>query len=214
MRTATPNVSHVAVAALEAAGLVDGVVTQNVDGLHTAAGSRAVVDLHGRLDRVVCLDCGHALDRETHGRRLSDANPGFAERATAGAGTHRPDGDVILPDDVVAEFTLVDCERCGGALKPDVVFFGEHVPRERFARALGMLDEARSLLVLGSSLRVGSGFRFVTAAKRRGLPVAIVNRGVTRGDAHADLKLDAWLADVVPPLAEALGGVRVATDAG
>lgn len=203
---AEPNASHRAVARLEAAGLVDGVVTQNVDGLHAAAGSREVVDLHGRLDTVVCLDCGGRSPRLEVGARLDAANPGFAAAVDAARGADRPDGDVVLPDEVVAEFRVVACDGCDGPLKPDVVFFGEHVPRERFARALGLLDAARALLVLGSSLQVGSGFRFVTAARRRGTPVAIVNRGRTRGDGHADLKLDAWLADVVPPLADALAG--------
>jgi NAD-dependent SIR2 family protein deacetylase len=209
---ARPNASHRAVAALERAGFVHGVVTQNVDGLHRAAGSERVIDLHGRLDTVVCLSCGERRPRVEVGLRLAALNPGFADAvaaATAGADVHvpeRPDGDVDLPDDLVAGFRIVDCRACGGTLKPDVVYFGEHVPRDRFARALAWLDEARTLLVLGSSLVVGSGFRFVTAARRRGAEVVIVNRGWTRGDRHADLKVDASLAHVLVPLACEVAG--------
>jgi NAD-dependent SIR2 family protein deacetylase len=205
--TARPNASHEAVAALEAAGRVAGVVTQNVDGLHSAAGTRAVTDLHGRLDTVVCLDCGLRRSRFEVALRLDAVNPGFrAEFADAG-GVMRPDGDVILSEDRVARFKVVACRRCRGVLKPDVVFFGEQVPRERFQRALSILDHAAAVVVLGSSLSVGSGYRFVTAAARRGLPVAIVNRGPTRGDRHATVKVDAALADVLVPLA---GGVTAA----
>jgi NAD-dependent SIR2 family protein deacetylase len=202
---ARPNVSHDAVAALEHAGLVRRVVTQNVDGLHSAAGNRDVIDLHGRLDTVVCLDCGVRRPRIELAMRLDVVNPGFGARATGGArhgaGALRPDGDVVLGDDATAAFRVVSCRRCGGVLKPDVVFFGEQVPRARFRGALDELDRARALLVLGSSLTVGSGYRFVTAARRRGLPVAIVTRGVTRGDAHATVRVDAGLA-------EALTGLR------
>lgn len=201
---ARPNTSHRAVAALERAGLVPAVVTQNVDGLHTAAGSREVIDLHGRLDTVVCLGCGARRPRLELGLRLDVLNPGFRAAVAGGAGSVRPDGDVVLSDDLVDGFRIVDCRRCGCDLKPDVVFFGEHVPRERFRRALGRLDDASALLVLGSSLTVGSGYRFVTAATRRGMPIAIVNRGVTRGDRHATLKIDGGLADVLVPLAETL----------
>ncbi|MBW3620057.1 MAG: NAD-dependent protein deacetylase [Actinobacteria bacterium] len=200
---ARPNRCHAAVAALDDAGLLTGTVTQNVDGLHTAAGSRDVIDLHGRLDAVVCLDCGDRRPRLEVMLRLDVVNPGFRERHGA-TGALRPDGDVALPDDAVARFRVVSCRRCGGVLKPDVVFFGEHVPRERFARALGLLDRSRGLLVLGSSLVVGSGFRFVTAAARRGLPVAIVNRGATRGDRYAACKLDADLGETLAPLAARL----------
>jgi NAD-dependent SIR2 family protein deacetylase len=197
---ARPNAGHVAVADLQAAGHVRGVVTQNVDRLHTAAGAADVIDLHGRLDTVVCLDCGERRPRLEMGLRLDAVNPGFRTGRMATA-SHRPDGDVVIPDDVVAGFRIVDCRRCGGVLKPDVVFFGEHVPSARFRAALGLLDRSASLLVLGSSLMVGSGFRFVTAAVRRGLPVAIVTRGMTRGDRHADLKVDAPLGEVLPALA-------------
>jgi NAD-dependent SIR2 family protein deacetylase len=189
---AAPNASHLAVSALQQAGLVTGVVTQNVDGLHSAAGSVDVIDLHGRLDTVVCLGCGQRRPRFELAMRLDAVNPGVRDAAVPDA--QRPDGDVTLDERVSREFRVVACRGCEGILKPDVVFFGEAVPRERFARSLARLDDASALLVLGSSLTVGSGYRFVTAARRRGLPVAIVTRGVTRGDPHATLKLDAELA--------------------
>jgi NAD-dependent SIR2 family protein deacetylase len=206
---ARPNVSHVAVARLGHAGLLAGVVTQNVDGLHGAAGSPDVIDLHGRLDVVVCLGCGARRPRLEVGLRLDAMNPGFRQAAVADTAI-RPDGDIVLAEDVVAGFRTVDCRGCGGALKPDVVYFGEHVPRERFRAALDRLEASRALVVLGSSLTVGSGYRFVTAATRRDIPVAIVTRGVTRGDKHATLKLDAPLAEVVPAVtARALTTVEV-----
>ena len=179
-------------------GRLTGVVTQNVDGLHTAAGSREVIDLHGRLDAVVCLQCSRRRPRLELGLRLDAVNPGFRQAAVADTSGHRPDGDVRLDDAAVDGFRVVDCRSCGGVLKPDVVFFGEHVPRDRFRRALGLLDRSHALLVLGSSLTVGSGYRFATAASRRGLDVVIVNRGVTRGDHLATLKLDAGLCEVLP----------------
>jgi NAD-dependent SIR2 family protein deacetylase len=195
---AAPNVSHRVVAELQRAGFVSDVVTQNVDGLHTAAGSRDVVDLHGRLDAVVCLDCGVRRPRFELAMRLDAVNPDL--RVTEAPTAQRPDGDVVLDERAASSFRVVSCRRCGGVLKPDVVFFGEQVPRERFRRALGRLDEASALLVLGSSLTVGSGYRFVTAAARRGLAVAIVTRGVTRGDTHAAIKVDADLAPTLRSL--------------
>lgn len=204
---ARPNASHYAVAALEGAGLLTGTVTQNVDRLHSAAGSRNVVDLHGRLDAVVCLGCGTRRSRYEIALRLDAVNPGFREAMTRDAAVMRPDGDVIVPEDRIAGFSMVDCRRCGGVLKPDVVFFGEPVPRDRFERALALLDASHTLLVLGSSLSVGSGYRFVTAAAKRRLPVAIVTRGVTRADHHAAVKIDAGLAEVLAPLAAATPAV-------
>jgi NAD-dependent SIR2 family protein deacetylase len=201
---ARPNAAHHAVASLDHAGLLTGTVTQNVDGLHTLAGSTDVVDLHGRLDAVVCLDCGDRRPRLELMLRLDVLNPGFRDRFCTDGPSLRPDGDVRLPEDAVAGFRTVGCRRCGGVLKPDVVFFGEHVPPARFRRSLALLDASSLLLVLGSSLTVGSGFRFVTAARRRGVPVAIVTRGATRGDPYAAIKLEAWLADVLVPLAERL----------
>lgn len=201
--TAKPNPSHRAVTVLQEAGLVTGVVTQNVDGLHTAAGTREVIDLHGRLDAVACLSCDRRRPRVEIALRLDAVNPGFRQAVADQVAVVRPDGDVVLPDDVVAGFNVVGCRRCGGTLKPDVVFFGESVPRDRFQRALGLLASSSALLVLGSSLTVGSGYRFVTAAVHAGLPVAIVNRGTTRADHHATVKVDAGLADVLGPLADA-----------
>lgn len=204
---ARPNTAHRCVATLQQVGLLSGIVTQNVDGLHTTAGAKDVVDLHGRLDAVVCLGCGDRRPRVEIGLRLDAVNPGFREAvavALSHAGELRPDGDMALPDDLVDGFQTVDCRRCGGMLKPDVVYFGEHVPRERFMGALGLLDSARVLLVLGSSLAVGSGYRFVTRAVRREVPVAIINRGTTRGDAQAAMKIDAGLGGTLTTLVDAL----------
>jgi NAD-dependent SIR2 family protein deacetylase len=196
---ARPNAGHRAVAALQAAGAVGGVVTQNVDGLHQAAGARDVVELHGGLDRTVCLGCGDVADRAALDVRLRAANPGFRPEATEEV---NPDGDVELPEEALDGFVMVDCLACGGGpLKPDVVFFGETVPRDRVEHCFGLVDQARSLLVLGSSLTVMSGYRFVIHAAKRGIPVAIVNSGPTRGDAKADLKVDAPLGAVLPELA-------------
>jgi NAD-dependent SIR2 family protein deacetylase len=191
---ARPNPGHVAVADMQEHGLVTGVVTQNVDGLHSAAGARDVLELHGALSRVVCLQCGGVSSREGLRDRLTEANPSFEDRELP----LKPDGDVDLDD--VREFAVVDCVVCGGVLKPDVVFFGESVPRDRVERAFALVDAARCLLVLGSSLTVMSGYRFVLHASRLGVPVAVVNQGPTRGDALATVKLDAPLGEVLPQL--------------
>jgi NAD-dependent SIR2 family protein deacetylase len=196
---AAPNAGHRAVARLEHAGLVDAVITQNVDGLHGAAGSASVVELHGRLDEVTCLDCGNLTSREELDRRLREANPDFVARIAA----VNPDGDVDLPDEQIAGFRVVDCGICGtGMLKPDVVFFGETVPAPRVRDCFALVERARSLLVLGSSLTVMSGRRFVIHAAKRGIPVMIVNQGPTRGDGYATHTLDAPLGEVLPALAE------------
>jgi len=204
---ARPNRAHRALAALQGAGLVGSVITQNVDGLHQAAGSGRVVELHGTLDRVACLDCTASLPRAQLDRRLREANPGFAERAAALAQQLRvnPDGDVDLPEEAVAGFVVVPCPVCEvGVLKPDVVFFGESVPKARVTDCFDRLAAARSLLVLGSSLTVMSGYRFVRAAARAGQPVAVVNAGPTRGDAEAGVRVDAPLEPVVEALVQAL----------
>jgi NAD-dependent SIR2 family protein deacetylase len=207
---AAPNAGHRAVARLQHAGLVSDVITQNVDGLHTAAGSGAVVELHGRLDEVVCLDCGNLTSREELDRRLREANPGF----DAQVATVNPDGDVELPDEAVARFRTVDCGICGtGMLKPDVVFFGETVPAARVADCFARVERARSLLVLGSSLTVMSGRRFVIRAAKLGIPVVIANQGPTRGDGYAALTVDAPLGRLLPALADRLGAAP-AGDAG
>jgi len=199
---ARPNDGHRAVAALQQAGVVGEVITQNVDGLHQAGGARDVLELHGGLDRTVCLACGDVADRAELDARLRAANPGFRPDATDEV---NPDGDVELPEEALDGFVMVDCLACGGGpLKPDVVFFGETVPRNRVDACFELVDRARSLLVLGSSLTVMSGYRFVIHAAKRGIPVAIVNSGPTRGDAKAELKVDAPLGRVLPELARRL----------
>jgi NAD-dependent SIR2 family protein deacetylase len=199
---AQPNAGHRAVAALATAGHVSAVITQNVDGLHRAAGSRGVVELHGSLDRVRCLDCGRISPREELDRRLRAQNPDFEDASTR----INPDGDVELADDAVARFRPVGCEACGtGVLKPDVVFFGENVPKARVQECYRHVDEARALLVLGSSLTVMSGLRFVRYAAKAGKAVAIVNQGQTRGDAHASVRLDAPLGATLTELTNRLG---------
>lgn len=202
IRGARPNDGHRAVGDLQAAGLVDGVITQNVDGLHQAGGARDVVELHGGLDRTVCLGCGDVADRAALDERLREANPHFGPRTDE----INPDGDAELPDEVLDGFVMVGCLACGdGPLKPDVVFFGETVPRDRVDRCFGLVESAGSLVVLGSSLTVMSGYRFVLRAAKLGIPVAIVNVGPTRGDAKADVRVDAPLGVVLPAVAARLG---------
>jgi NAD-dependent SIR2 family protein deacetylase len=196
MTRAVPNDGHLAVAALQRQGVLGGIITQNVDGLQQRAGALDVLELHGNLARVVCLDCGATSARSDLHHRLAAANRGWAGSVTS----VNPDGDVDLADAAAESFRLVGCVRCGGVLKPDVVFFGETVPRERVERAFALVERAGSLLVLGSSLTVMSGFRFVLRAAKVGVPVAIVNQGATRGDAHAAVRVDAQLGDVLPEL--------------
>ena len=203
---ARPNAGHRSVAAL--AERWTGVVTQNVDGLHGAAAIGAaatgaaadVVELHGNLDRVVCLRCGELSSREALDQRLREANPHWSARVLA----VRPDGDVELDD--AAGFHVVTCAVCAGTLKPDVVFFGENVPAERVARCFALVEGSAGLLVLGSSLTVMSGYRFVLRAARLGLALAIVNQGPTRGDDKADLRLDAPLGAVLTGVVRATYG--------
>ncbi|WP_239157371.1 NAD-dependent protein deacetylase [Actinocatenispora thailandica] len=199
---ARPNAGHRALVALQAAGRVSGIITQNVDGLHQAAGAREVTELHGSLSRVICLGCRASSDRAELERRLRAANPGF----TATAGAVNPDGDVELAEQQVRRFRLVDCASCGsGVLKPDVVFFGEGVPRDRVEHCYRLVDGADALLVLGSSLAVMSGLRFVRHAGKRGIPIAIVNRGATRGDPLAAIRVDRPLGAALTELASRLG---------
>jgi NAD-dependent SIR2 family protein deacetylase len=193
---ARPNAGHLAVRRLQDRGVLRGLITQNVDGLHTAAGSRGVVELHGNLDRVVCLNCRRLSSRTELDRRLREANPDWRAQITA----INPDGDVDLPDEQLDGFRTVDCASCGGMLKPDVVYFGETVPAPRVERCFDLVEEAGALLVLGSSLTVMSGYRFVLRAAKLGIPVAIVNAGPTRGDDRADVRLDAPLGEVLPAL--------------
>lgn len=201
MAQAVPNVGHRALAALEAVGVVTGTITQNVDRLHHRAGSRAVVELHGALAEVVCLRCGVLEERQALQRRLLALNPGFEDRGFEIA----PDGDAVLPEAVARSFVVADCLACGGFLKPRVVFFGENVPRPVLEQATSTYGQGEVLLVVGSSLTVFSGYRFVRWAKRDGRSVAIVNLGPTRGDGEADLRVDAPIGEVLPGLAEALG---------
>ncbi|MFF8633976.1 NAD-dependent protein deacetylase [Streptomyces pilosus] len=197
---ARPNAGHRAVAAFGRHGLLRGVITQNVDGLHRAAGSEGVVELHGGLDRVVCLSCGAFSPRAALAARLEEANPGFAPTA---AGIN-PDGDADLTDEQVGDFRVVPCTVCGGVLKPDVVFFGENVPPQRVEQCRALVREASSLLVLGSSLTVMSGLRFVRQAAEAGKPVLIVNRDPTRGDRHARTRIALPLGAALTAVADRL----------
>lgn len=198
---ARPNAAHHALAAMEKMKGLCGIITQNVDGLHQAAGSERVVELHGALARVACLACGAIEPRTSLQERLVAENPSFALPNAPLA----PDGDADLDASTFADFHVPACLGCGGVLKPDVVFFGENVPAPVVERAFSLFDETEVLLVVGSSLTVYSGYRFVRRASERGVPVAIVNLGPTRGDDHAAYRLDARLGEVLPRLAAALG---------
>jgi NAD-dependent SIR2 family protein deacetylase len=208
MRQARPNDGHRALAELQASGAVSTVITQNVDGLHQAAGSAPVIDLHGRIDRVICLDCAAVLPRADLEREHARLNPGFGTvGAAGGAGDqadirYAPDGDADLDD--TGGFTVAPCPRCAGVLKPDVVFFGENVPPQRVSRCCAAVDSAGAVLVVGSSLTIMSGFRFVRQAAARGIPTVIVNRGPTRGDPLAAMCIDGGCSEVLRELADAL----------
>jgi NAD-dependent SIR2 family protein deacetylase len=201
---ATPNTGHLAVAELQQLGFVAGIITQNVDGLHQAAGADQVIELHGSLDRVACLGCRVRTKRAELDRRLRAANPGWQEQAAA----LRPDGDAVLDDSQTARFRTVDCLGCGGLLKPDVVFFGENVPKPTVDYCYELVGDAGVLAVLGSSLTVMSGYRFVRHAARLGVPVVIVNQGATRGDALAAVTLDAPLGHALTSLVTHLASPR------
>lgn len=207
---ADPNDGHRAVAALQRRGLLTGIISQNVDGLHQAAGAHPVIELHGGLDRVICLQCKAISDRDELHARLTERNPDAAQPREQ---IVKPDGDVELSEAEIAGFELVDCLDCGGGpLKPDVVFFGENVPAERVQACYQLVEDSELLLVLGSSLTVASGFRFVRRAAKLGVPVVIVNQGVTRGDPYAEVKLDAplgrVLTELVAEVSEPVGGLR------
>ncbi|ABG93133.1 MULTISPECIES: NAD-dependent protein deacetylase [Rhodococcus] len=202
MDAARPNTGHRALAGLERAGAVSGVITQNVDLLHTKAGSRRVIDLHGTYAQVRCLTCGALISRATLADRLERANPGFAETVAAAQGVEiAPDADAVITS--TEHFRMVDCEACGGLLKPDIVYFGESVPKPRVAAAYDVVDEAEALLVAGSSLTVMSGLRFVRHAAKRGIPIVIVNRGTTRGDEFATHTLHAGCSEALTALLDA-----------
>src|SRR5688500_19143096 len=205
---ARPNAAHYALAELEARGRVHQLITQNVDDLHQEAGSRAVVQLHGRNRVVVCLDCGGEFPRADMQERLRERNARWIEAARwdhlhADEADFAPDGDAEVAREVIGGFEVPECHRCSGVLKPAVVFFGESVPKHKVDYAMSRVDEADALLVVGSSLTVWSGFRFAKRAHDRGTPIAIVNIGPTRADELATLKVEARCGDVLSSLGEA-----------
>ncbi|MBT6274704.1 MAG: NAD-dependent protein deacetylase [Chromatiales bacterium] len=197
---ASPNAIHASLARLESSGAIHQLVTQNVDGLHQHAGSSRIIDLHGRLDQVICTQCGLRSCREQLQARLELSNPEWLYRAAQIA----PDGDVDLEGVDYDRFRTVECEGCGGILKPDVVFFGENVPKLRVGAAMASLAEAGALMVVGSSLMVFSGYRFVRAAVADGQPILIANRGKTRGDDDATCKVELSAENVLAHLESAL----------
>lgn len=199
-QSARPNTTHQALVHLEQLGHIHQLITQNVDGLHQQAGQRRVIDLHGRLDSVICLDCKQRFPRETVQRALETLNPDFHPAHPAAAA---PDGDAQLEQDF-SDFQVPSCWQCGGLLKPWVVFFGETIPKPRSELSLRRLEEADGLLVVGSSLTVFSGYRFVREARRQNKPVAILNLGKTRADDEVSLKVTAPCGEVLPALVEAL----------
>nr|WP_300150139.1 Sir2 family NAD-dependent protein deacetylase [Propionicimonas sp.] len=203
MRRSEPNDGHYALARMEAAGTVSGVITQNVDRLHQRAGSRRVVDLHGHYDLIRCLACGWTCTRTELDARLSALNPGFLEQVRElGDIEVAPDADVVLAE--TEGFVVADCPACGGILKPDIVFFGESVPVDRVRAAYDLVDAAGALLVAGTSLAVMSGLRFVRHASGIGLPIVLVNRGLTRGDDLASVRLNAGTSETLTYLEQKL----------
>lgn len=204
---ARPNATHHALAALEARGQLELLLTQNVDRLHQAAGSQAVIDLHGRLDVVRCMGCEQRMPRSEFQLLLERDNPGWADLEAAQA----PDGDADLDNVAFDNFVVPACPACGGVLKPDVVFFGENVPRERVERAFAHLQAADAVLVVGSSLMVYSGFRFVQTAARAGLPIAALNFGRTRADDLLSLKVEQSCAQALAFLQQPPDPLHTAT---
>lgn len=196
---AEPNAGHRAIAELEHRGIANGVITQNVDGLHVRAGSRRVVELHGTMRRVFCTHCGQVFDRRDLALRVERDNPWMRVPENVALG---PDGDV-LPESTEG-FRIPECTVCGGMLKPDVVFFGEFIPAEKFREAEQLVHTSDALIVAGSSLVVNSGIRLLERARRRRLPVVIVNRGATRADARATVKIDAGASEVLSALVDVL----------
>lgn len=197
---AEPNQGHLAIAAMEQGGIIEGVISQNVDGLHRRAGNSHVVDLHGSLDRVICLECSQQFDRVSIEQQLSDENPWLEELSNI---VLAPDGDVDVSN--FNEVTIPACTVCGGILKPDVVFFGEFVPAKIFAAAQSLVKRADALIVAGSSLAVNSAVRLVDQARREKMPIAIINKGVTKGDRKAAVKLDGGTSPILTALAHELG---------
>ena len=203
MRHADPNRGHFSAAELERRGYLTGLITQNVDRLHQDAGSSNVVDLHGRYDQVICLDCGRTYSRRLLAGVFEELNPGFLEQAAAtGLVEMAPDADATVDDQtLIRSFVVAVCPACGGTLKPDFVYFGENVPKDRVERSYAMVDEAAALVVAGSSLTVMSGLRFVRHAAKENKPVVIINRGATRGDEKATIKLEAGVSQALGYLA-------------
>jgi len=203
MRHADPNRGHFSAAELERRGYLTGLITQNVDRLHQDAGSSNVVDLHGRYDQVICLDCGRTYSRRLLAGVFEELNPGFLEQAAAtGLVEMAPDADATVEDQtLIRSFVVAVCPACGGTLKPDFVYFGENVPKDRVERSYAVVDEAAALVVAGSSLTVMSGLRFVRHAAKENKPVVIINRGATRGDEKATIKLEAGVSQALGYLA-------------
>ncbi|WP_197718170.1 Sir2 family NAD-dependent protein deacetylase [Gordonia insulae] len=200
MDAARPNVAHEALTSMQHQGRLVGVITQNVDMLHTKAGTRRVLELHGCYGRVRCLVCDWQISRHRLARELDALNTGFTERVRGrGAIEVAPDADATIDD--TGDFIMIDCPGCGGIVKPDIVYFGESVPKTTVQQAFSMVDEADALLVVGSSLTVMSGLRFARHAHRTGKALVIVNRGATRADDIADLKVDHLASVVLPALA-------------
>jgi len=197
---AKPNPGHLAIAQLEREGAASGVITQNVDGLHHEAGSRQIVDLHGRLDKVRCLDCGQSFARGAIARQIDDDNPGFSLRFDASQ--VMPDGDVKLSTD--SDFVVPVCDLCQGMLKPEVVFFGEFVPTSVFQMAQKMVERSDALVVAGSSLVVNTGMRLVAQAQKRRKPVVVINRGPTKADQLATVRIEAGTSEALVAISEAV----------
>ncbi|NKB38780.1 MAG: NAD-dependent protein deacetylase [Gammaproteobacteria bacterium] len=198
---AQPGLAHHALRKLEQAGAIHYLITQNVDRLHQRAGSLRVIDLHGNLERVSCLSCFFQLTRVEMQEKLRKENPAFNEKSHELA----PDGDAVLDNYDFSGFHIIDCSHCGGILKPDVVFFGESVPKKRVQMAMQYLQESKALLVVGSSLMVYSGYRFCRAASKSGLPLSALNRGRTRADAELQLKIEDDCGETLQATIELLG---------
>lgn len=204
---AEPNAGHLSLVAMEQHEIVSGIVSQNVDGLHRRAGTAHVVDLHGTLDRVTCLDCDQMFDRSGVERQLATSNPWLAELTQA---VLAPDGDVVVSD--FERLIVPTCTVCGGMLKPDVVFFGEFVPKKTYTAAEAIVKRSDALIVAGSSLAVNSGLRLVEVARKRKMPIVIINRGPTKGDEKATLKIDEGTSEALLALAQLLGASRLDED--
>ncbi len=201
MDAAQPNDAHRALTSLQRIGRLTGVITQNVDMLHLKAGTRRVVELHGCYGRVRCLTCGSGTSRHQLAQDLERLNPHFTARLKSqGAIEVAPDADAVVTE--TADFRMIDCPHCGGILKPDIVYFGENAPRSTVQQAYSLVDESDAVLVAGSSLTVQSGLRFIRHAQRSGKRIVIINRGATRGDDLATLKVDHYCEAVLPALAQ------------